>query len=436
METAETTLLYHGLPAVLVDGQWVVISSRFDQIASIQPELIHTQDTFSQLTAQGFFETAAEDSGLPEISLATLITTSDCNLNCRYCFANSGETQLYMSPQIAAAAIRRAFANAQGRRVSIAFFGGEPSLTPQIIQDAVAYARSLATGHPDIKGLEFSITTNGVMPQKFRDFLVRENFLVNLSADGAPEIQNRQRPGKHGAKSAPAVEHSIRAFVVAGLEMKIRATVTDISVGHMAEMVDWLHSLGASQLHFEPLSIAGRAALLTRGERMTRPDVADFAANLKAAILRGSELGVGVVNSSFMNLANPPREFCEGNPRHRFAITYSGDVTTCVEVQDRCHPVSGEFMVGRYDPDSDEVIATKSRGRATSACQLVSIQARPDNPCANCFAQRICGGGCPVRNYHITGDSATVDPYRCQLVREMIPFAYGLLDQESGNEDN
>lgn len=90
-------------------------------------------------------------------------------------------------------------------------------------------------------------------------------------------------------------------------------------------------------------------------------------------------------------------------------------------------------MVGSYDSASDEIVTTKSRERAT-ACQIIQIQQKTDSPCTACFARRICGGGCPVRNFHITGDSGTVDPYRCQLIREMVPYAYELLDEASTGE--
>lgn len=426
----DSTMLYHGLPAVLVNSHWVLISAAFDQVAQVTPDKIEDPQIHQQLTAAGFFIPPSKDDQ-PEVSLATLITTSDCNLCCGYCFANSGVTRRDMSEEIAFAAVRRALANAKGRKLSLAFFGGEPTLTQALIRTTVIYARQMAQ-NSQVTGIEFSITTNGVMPSGFLDYLIRENFLVTLSADGAPRVQDVQRPTKCGGKSSETVERSIRTLAGAGKEFKIRATVTDFSAPHMVEMVDWVADLGGKLVHFEPLSLAGRA-LVTKGSGMTRPPAEVFAENLKAAIQRGNRVGVGILNSSFMNMATPPAEFCEGNPQHRFAATYDGNITTCVEVQDACHPVAEQFMVGSYDSASDEIVTTKSRERAT-ACQIIQIQQKTDSPCTACFARRICGGGCPVRNFHITGDSGTVDPYRCQLIREMVPYAYELLDEASTGE--
>lgn len=211
----------------------------------------------------------------------------------------------------------------------------------------------------------------------------------------------------------------------------LRVTITDFSVDYMEKIVEWLHTLGGNQIQFEPISIAGRATLSTKGDSLTRPSVQEFAKNLKLSILKAASLGVSVTNSSFMNLMNPPSEFCDGNIKHRFAVSYTGDVTTCVEVQDQCHPVYNEFVVGKYDYKQESIVFHKDRrSRACSKCNF-STQ---DLTCSTCFARPICGGGCPVRNYHTTGDSGEVDPYRCELIQEMLPFVIELFDEAAYNE--
>jgi hypothetical protein len=51
------------------------------------------------------------------------------------------------------------------------------------------------------------------------------------------------------------------------------------------------------------------------------------------------------MNSSFMNLAHTPASFCSGDTSRKIAVTPSGELTTCVEVQDICHPAAKNFMV-------------------------------------------------------------------------------------------
>lgn len=414
----KATMLYHGVPAVLMNDQWVVLSAGFNEIVTIPVADINDASIFEELQSDHFFEYSAVPNNTFQL---TLITTSDCNLCCRYCFASSGESLKTMSEEVAFAAIDHALGVAVGRRLSVAFFGGEPSLTADLIRKVVGYAKQRERLLPDVKGVEFSITTNGVMNSEFLDFLIDNNFHITLSADGSAEVQDYQRPLKTGKESSALVEKTIKGLVARGKKFKVRVTVTNFSVSWMTKVVEWLHLLGGDSIHFEPVTIAGRA---TKGMALEKPEAVAFITNLQKAILRGNELGVGIVNSSFMNISTPPPEFCEGNSNNRISVSYTGDVTTCVEVQEKCHPASTNFIIGRYDQSAGRIILEREqRLRSCVGTKMVE--------CLTCFAVRSCGGGCPVRNFHITGNTIEVDPYRCQMIKQMLPFLMNLLLESS-----
>lgn len=408
------TRLYHGVPAVLIDDQWVVLSARFDEIVTIPEERIDDPEIFRELNESGFFSPAIKPLGTYQL---TMITTNDCNLRCGYCFADSGtsESVIVMPEEMAYAAVGHGLKASVGRKLSIAFFGGEPSMTSTLIKNIVAYAKKEKPAGKGMAGVDFSITTNGVMSASFLDFLVLNNFRITLSADGPPEIQDVNRPLKSGGPSSRIVEETIRRLVAHGKEFKLRVTIPNSSVGRMTDVVEWLHMFGGNQIHFEPISIAGRASESANGIVFSKPSPELFVENLQKAILRGNELGVGIVNSAFMNIATPPPEFCEGNSDNRIAISYTGDITTCVEVQERCHPASADFIIGKYDPETKSIVLMN--GRQTRSCHGTKVKT-----CSECFAIKICGGGCPVRNFHTTGRIDQVDPYRCENIKKMLPF--------------
>ena len=406
------TRLFNGVPAVLIDGQWVVMSADLSEIVTIPESEIDNPEIFRELDESGFFNHPTKPIGVFQL---TLITTSNCNLRCRYCFANSGESVAVMSEKVAYAAVDYAIKISKGRRLSVAFFGGEPSMTDKLIKKVVSYAKKQKLTDRSNPSVEFSITTNGVMSSSFLNFLINNNFKITLSADGASEIQNFQRPLKGGGPSSHLVEKTIRKLVSSGKEFKLRVTVTDFSVTHMSSVVEWLHELGGNLVHFEPVSIAGRASENSNDTYLKKPAAEVFIDNLQKAILRGNDLGIGVVNSSFMNISTPPPEFCEGNVNNRISVSYTGDVTTCVEVQEKCHPASGNFIIGAYDDETGVIkLFQQQRIQPCSGTKMKS--------CSECFAVRICGGGCPVRNYHITGSISDVDPYRCENIKKMLPF--------------
>ena len=69
----------------------------------------------------------------------------DCNLACRYCFAEEGEyhgRRELMSFEVGKQALDFLIANSGHRRnLEVDFFGGEPLMNWQVVKDLVAYGR-------------------------------------------------------------------------------------------------------------------------------------------------------------------------------------------------------------------------------------------------------------------------------------------------------
>ena len=70
----------------------------------------------------------------------------DCNLACRYCFAEEGEyhgRRALMSYEVGKKALDFLIANSGSRKnLEVDFFGGEPLMNWQVVKDLVAYGRS------------------------------------------------------------------------------------------------------------------------------------------------------------------------------------------------------------------------------------------------------------------------------------------------------
>ena len=71
----------------------------------------------------------------------------DCNLACKYCFAEEGEyhgRRALMSYEVGKAALDFLVANSGNRiNLEVDFFGGEPLMNWQVVKDLVAYGRSI-----------------------------------------------------------------------------------------------------------------------------------------------------------------------------------------------------------------------------------------------------------------------------------------------------
>ncbi len=128
----------------------------------------------------------------------------DCNLACRYCFAEEGEyhgRRALMSYETGKQALDFLIANSGSRKnLEVDFFGGEPLMNFDVVKQLVAYGREQEKLHE--KHFRFTLTTNGVLlNDEIMDFANREMDNVVLSIDGRKEVHDRMRPFRKGAGS-------------------------------------------------------------------------------------------------------------------------------------------------------------------------------------------------------------------------------------------
>lgn len=90
----------------------------------------------------------------------------DCNLACKYCFADEGEyhgqKRELMSLEVGKQAIDFLIENSGNRvNLEVDFFGGEPLMNFDVVKEIVAYGRSKEKAAN--KNFRFTLTTNGML---------------------------------------------------------------------------------------------------------------------------------------------------------------------------------------------------------------------------------------------------------------------------------
>ena len=139
----------------------------------------------------------------------------DCNLACRYCFAEEGEyhgRRALMSYEVGKKALDFLIANSGSRKnLEVDFFGGEPLMNWQVVKDLVAYGRSQEEAHN--KKFRFTLTTNGVLlNDEVMEFCNKEMGNVVLSVDGRKEVHDYMRPLRKGAGSYDLIIPKFQKF--------------------------------------------------------------------------------------------------------------------------------------------------------------------------------------------------------------------------------
>jgi uncharacterized protein len=183
------------------------------------------------LEEQGYFEGAekyemtadrfkAEDVKRTMANTLQIVfeVTEACNLNCKYC----GYGELYSGfdkrenrnldfdiAKIVLDYMVDLFESPLNRnhhkKIALSFYGGEPLLNMHFIKNMVDYAKRLKLTH---KRFYFTMTTNGILLDKYMDFLADNNFKLLISLDG-DENSNGHRCFPDGSSSFEVVYSNI-----------------------------------------------------------------------------------------------------------------------------------------------------------------------------------------------------------------------------------
>ena len=340
----------------------------------------------------------------------------DCNLACRYCFAEEGEyhgRRALMPFEVGKKALDFLVANSGNRvNLEVDFFGGEPLLNWQVVKDLVAYGRSLEeTFH---KKFRFTLTTNGVLlNDEILEFCNKEMGNLVLSIDGRKEVHDLMRPFRGGQGSYDMVVPKFRKAADSRNQMNyyVRGTFTRNNLD-FAEDVLHLAELGFEQISVEPVVADREEDYALRMEDI--PVLLKEYDKLAKEMLRYRREGKGFNFFHFMiDLEGGPcvakRLSGCGSGTEYLAVTPWGDFSPC-------HQFVGqeEFLMGNVD---DGIVRTDIRD-SFKECNVYAKE-----KCRDCFAKFYCSGGCAANSYHFHGNITDTYDIGCELQRKRIECA-------------
>ena len=193
-----------------------------------------------------------------EVKALCLHICHDCNLRCRYCFADEGTyhtaDRAHMPVEVGLKAVDFLIANSGNRRnLEIDFFGGEPLMNMKTVKAVVEYARSREkeTG----KAFNFTMTTNCLLLNDENIRWLNDNmYNVVLSIDGRRDVHNRVRKTPNGKDVFDVIkDNALRFRAVRGdRSYYVRGTFTAHNLD-FADDVLYLNDLGFDQISMEPV---------------------------------------------------------------------------------------------------------------------------------------------------------------------------------------
>ena len=351
----------------------------------------------------------------------------DCNLACRYCFAEEGEyhgRRALMSYETGKQALDFLIANSGNRRnLEVDFFGGEPLMNWKVVKDLVRYGREQEKIHD--KNFRFTLTTNGVLlNDEIMEFCNKEMANVVLSIDGRKEVNDKMRPFRKGTGSYDLIVPKFQKFADSRNQERYyaRGTFTHENLDFSNDVLH-LADLGFKQISVEPVVAKPEEPYALREEDL--PKIFEEYDKLAKIMVEREKKGEGFTFFHFMiDLTGGPCVYKRlsgcGSGTEYLAVTPWGDLYPC-------HQFVGEeqFLMGNV---WDGVKNTEIRDEF-KCCNVYTKE-----KCRNCFARFYCSGGCAANAWNFHGNINDASDSGCELQRKRVECAImikaALADQE------
>lgn len=174
-----------------------------------------------------------------------LNVTEQCNMDCDYCFekvSNIYTKRRTMNDEIMKISIKNfldIIKKNNNNSCTIQFFGGEPLLNWNIVENAINYANSMANN--EIM-LGYLLNTNGVLlTDEICDVLNKNDVTVIISLDGYKEYNDKYRKFPNGQGNFDIVDKKLDLLAKHNCKTNVALVCTDNNYEHLNEFVDYIY---------------------------------------------------------------------------------------------------------------------------------------------------------------------------------------------------
>lgn len=378
-----------------------------------------------ELMRMGYLDASDDYSGVEPadagvVKAMCLHAAHDCNLRCKYCFADTGEFHMQSRSLLSAETGKKALdwlVEHSGRRknLEVDFFGGEPLMNFPVIKEVVAYGRELQKKHDKL--FKFTTTTNAVaMDEEMMDFLNREMDNVVISIDGRREVHDRMRPTPNGKGSYDLIMEKAKRFVKLRGQQRyyLRGTFTGYNLD-FADDVLHLADEGFEQLSIEPVVTEESRDYAIHEKDL--PRVFEEYERLGREYVKRRADGRWFNFFHFMvDLTGGPclkkRLTGCGAGNEYVAVTPEGDIYPCHQFVGREGMRMGSVLDGTFNTELQK--------------KFQQNHVLSKEKCSRCWARFYCSGGCQANAHAFNGDISKPYEMECRLEQKRLECAMAI----------
>jgi len=354
---------------------------------------------------------------MPALPVLFKTVSSDCNLDCSYCYYRQSLEGKRVHRRIGEAvldAFMRQYMQyvADARMASLSWQGGEPTLAGlEFFERVVALeARYAAPGTTISNALQ----TNAVLlDDRWGEFLRRYSFLVGVSLDGPEAVHDEVRRDRGGHGSFHRVMAGIDTLRRHQVDFNVLCVVGPHNVGRVGELMSFFRDEGFSHVQFIPaMDFQSVEPDLPSAYLITAEEYGEFLAGLFDEWYENGfpSTSVRTFDAILQSYLGVPNELCVYGEECNAGIVveYNGDVYPCDFY------ISEHWRLGNVVEEPLESILARPDLSAFAARKL-SLP----SPCESCEWRRLCRGGCPRNRPGADGEPE----YFCESHRRLFAHA-------------
>lgn len=318
----------------------------------------------------------------PQARSLTILPTLNCNLACKYCFEEANRRVGKMSPKVIEKLkqyIKEQYVHGRQKDyLDLHWFGGEPLLGFDIMEDLTDYIKSLKIP------FNASIITNGVLltDKKIEKLTSLHINHIQITLDGAKETHDRKRIFKNGKGTYDIILKNI-SKLHKYVEQN-RGIAVHIRINVDRESQDQYHLIYKEFKEKYPLFLV-YPGIITQYQTCstTLPCFANQREEAEFYIRQYEKYGI--VDPEF-NISSKGMKSCMAECINTDMVGPQGEMYLCLQDVGNKNAVIGSLFEG------------KNNWRLISAYCSGNLTFNSDE-CRNCEVLTFCGGGCVNKRY-------------------------------------
>jgi len=334
--------------------------------------------------------------------------TDCCNLNCKYCYENKSNNELFIEniKHIIDYEIKQ-----KNKISNIVFYGGEPLLKKDMIYQTIEYINAKRSKTK----FYFGITTNGTLIDNEIINFMKNNKFINIaySFDGVKDVQNLNRITLDQKGSFDIVEHNAKKVIKELDNVVAMVVVTKNNIEKLEDSVKYLLEIGFKiiNLQFDYTAKWEDCDLKKIKEKYFKVGQIYY-----KSILEEKDINIGVFEEKIKTYIDGKydcNENCEFGLK-TVNVGTDGKIYPCMQFV-----YKKEYEIG----NCQEGIDFNKRNN------LLKKLYKKQDVCEECNLQKRCKHSCYCKNYMNTKDMYEVAPIICEMEKIIIEISDNIAEQ-------